>query len=80
MAADIVYVPRLELRGGEAPNDVAWAQQIPLDAARGKLARRFYRFVDIDWQPFARAVAEARREEKPLHVMVLFGTLDDESC
>lgn len=77
--ADIGWIPRLELEGG-VPPDAAWERELAIDAARLLLARRFYRFADINWVPFAEAVSQARREGKPLHLVVLFGTLDDESC
>jgi hypothetical protein len=79
MAADIGWVPRMELVGGERP-DVEWKQSVPIDEARKQLARSFYAFAAIDWLPFDEAVMTARELDQPLHVIVLFGTLDDESC
>lgn len=79
MAADIGWVPRMELAGGEAP-EVRWTGEISDEEARLRLARRFYAFAAIDWLPFDEAVVTARELDRPLHVVVLFGTLDDESC
>ena len=45
-----------------------------------RLARRFYAFAAVPWLPFDRAVQRARRLGRPLHAVVLFGALDDESC
>jgi hypothetical protein len=78
--ADIVFVPRMELTGGTVPGGIRWPNEIPLERAQAALARRFYAFAAIDWLPFDRAQDEARRRGRPLHLMVLFGSLDDESC
>jgi hypothetical protein len=77
--ADIGWVPRMELAGGRIP-DARWSESIPIEEARSQLARRFYPFTRIGWRPFAEAVQRAHSLDRPLHVVVLFGTLDDESC
>ncbi len=87
--ADIGYVPRLGLTG--AANDHTdtlaqivtrepWNAQIDEERAATLLARCFYDFAKVDWLPFEAAVEEATQSGKPLHVVALFGTLDDESC
>jgi hypothetical protein len=78
--ADIVYVPRMRLRGGSAPGKIKWEESIEEREARLRLAAKFYKFAAIQWTPFEEALARAKAEKKPLHVLVLFGTLDDESC
>jgi len=78
--ADIVYVPRMRLSGGTPARSIAWTEAIEGDEARERLAKKFYRFETINWTPFEQALARAKAEKKPLHVVVLFGTLDDESC
>lgn len=75
--ADIGWVPRMELVGGEAP-EVSWAESIDDEAARRLLRDQFY--APIDWLPFELAVQRARQLDKPLHVIALFGAYDDESC
>jgi hypothetical protein len=82
MATDAGSVPRLELVGGD-PTVVKALDRIPgitIEQATAALARRFYRFKDIDWLDFDKALALARETGKPLHVVALEGTLDDESC
>ncbi|MEO6708537.1 MAG: hypothetical protein ABIP42_03115, partial [Planctomycetota bacterium] len=75
--ADIGYVPRLGLATRtEAPG----LPDAELAAARARLARSFYPFASIDWKPLAQAWASARATKRPLHVVQLFGTIDDESC
>jgi hypothetical protein len=77
--ADIGWVPRMEVASVPAA-PIAWTSSIPDVDARARLARRFYPFARVDWLPFDEAVAAARELGKPLHVVVLFGALDDESC
>ena len=81
-AADAGSVSRLELVGGDA--DVLRAlERVPgksVEEVNASFARRFYRFKQVDWAAFELAVAAARRTGKPLHVIALNGTLDDESC
>jgi hypothetical protein len=77
--ADIGWVPRMELTSGthEVP---AWTREVADDDARRALRRAFYRFAALDWLPFDEAVLAARARKKPLHVVLLFGCLDDDSC
>ena len=75
--ADIGYVPRLGL-WTDAP--VPRRDPEVLEAARLRLRRAFYPFASIEWLPLTDALAKSRGTGKPLHVVQLFGTLDDESC
>lgn len=50
------------------------------DAARRRLRESFYPSAKIRWRPLAEALARAKANGRRLHVMQLFGTLDDESC
>lgn len=79
MSADIGWVPRMELASGEPPS-LAWTQEVPLEEARLALRRSFYTFAALDWLPFDEAVLRSRRTETPLHLVLLFGALDDDSC
>lgn len=77
--SDIGWVPRMELTSGAVPA-VAWQQQVPDEEARLALRRSFYAFAKLDWLPFDEAVLRARETRKPLHLVVLVGALDDDSC
>jgi len=79
MSADIGWVPRMELTSGDPPA-FEWSRELALDEARLALRRAFYRFAQLDWLPFEEAVLRARQEQKPLHLVLLFGVLDDDSC
>ena len=81
-ATDAGSVPRLELTGGDegALRAVERAPGRAMEEVTAAFARRFYQFKAIDWVDFDEAVAAARRSGKPLNVIALNGTLDDESC
>jgi hypothetical protein len=72
----------MHLKGGatDSARKIEWKEAIDEAEARQRLARMFYGFAAIQWTPFETALAKAKAEKKPLHVVVLFGTLDDESC
>ena len=80
--ADAGSVSRLELVGGD-DGVLRTVERVPgqsVEQVNASFARRLYRFAAIDWVPFDQAVAAATRAGKPLHVIAINGTLDDESC
>lgn len=79
MYADIGWVSRMALTSPAAPAQ-EWTDSIPDADARLRLARCFYPFAELEWLPFSEAMERAREREKPVLVVLLFGTLDDESC
>lgn len=82
IVTDAGFLPRFDLVGGD-PGVLKIADRLAgmtLDEAAAALARRFYRFKDIEWVDFGKALALARQSGKPLHVVAIDGTLDDESC
>ena len=81
-AADIVFVPRMELcyLSDASLHDIAWEAAMSEQEACKKLARAFYKFAEIDWKPIEEAVELAVATNRPIHAVVLFGSLDDESC
>lgn len=78
--ADIGRVAAMGVTGGEPVPLADGATAITVDAARRRLAQRFYDLVELDWQPLGEALALAQRTQRPLHVVLLFGSLLDESC
>lgn len=81
-ATDAGFLPRLELIGGNE-SVLAIVEKIPgqtIEQVTQALAHRFYRSSEIQWIDFGQALIEARRRGKPLHVVALEGTFDDESC
>jgi hypothetical protein len=80
--ADAGSVSRLELVGGDE-GILRALEGMPgktIEEVHTAFARYLYQFKAIEWVDFARALAAARRTGKPLHVIALNGTLDDESC
>ncbi len=82
LIADIGYCERLELVGGdwEKADEIQWETEISYRDADKLFQGKFYRFAAIDWLPWEEAVAKSQEDGKPLHVVALFGVLDDESC
>ena len=80
--ADMVFVPRMELltMPTEAHDDIKWEGAITPEEARKALALKFYKFAEINWVPIEEAVAESKATQRPIHVVIAWGPLDDESC
>jgi hypothetical protein len=77
--ADIGWVPHMELASTVQPAPT-WQTVIDDSDARYRLAALFYPLARLEWLPFDIALERAKQQGKPLLVVVLFGTLDDESC
>ena len=80
--ADMVYVPRMELLATDEtdPNEIAWDAAITTEEAHRMLALKFYKFAEIDWLPIDEAVTQAKATHRPIHAILVWGCLDDESC
>lgn len=79
-AADIGTVDVMRL-STEAPlGAIEFNTRIGIDDARDILAERFYPCAAVDWVTPEEALEIAERTGKPIHVVSLFGALEDESC
>ena len=80
--ADMVFVPRMELLATPAQtlDDIKWKDVITPEAARKALELKFYKFAEINWLPLEAAVTESEATQRPLHAVLTWGPLDDESC
>ena len=80
--ADVVFVPRMELLATptKAREEIKWKSSISSEEARKTLELKFYKFAKIDWLPFEEAVAKAEVSQCPMHAVIVWGPLDDESC
>ena len=79
---DIGFVPRMELRSlSETPPEaMAWEAAITAEEADKKFQNALYKFAEIEWTPIEDAVDLAKASNRPIHAVLLFGVLDDESC
>ena len=81
-AHDIVRVERMELAGGDAAlaQNVPWTKALTPAEADRRLAKVFYKSLEINWTPFDRVVAQSRSLKRPIFAVVSWGALDDQSC
>ncbi len=80
--ADIAFVPRMELcsLSETQPKSIAWEAAITAEEAGQKFQNALYKFTEIAWTPIEDAVERAKALNRPIHAVLLFGVLDDESC
>ena len=79
---DIGFVPRMELHSlsETQPESLTWAAAITTEEAGKKFQEALYKFAEIEWTPIEDAVDLAKASNRPIHAVLLFGVLDDESC
>lgn len=79
---DMLFVPRMQLLAANENHlgEIAWDYSITTEEARKKLELSFYRFAEIDWLPIDEAIVQAEVAHHPIHAILLWGALDDESC
>jgi hypothetical protein len=79
---DIVRVERMELTGGNGNlvENIAWTDALKPAEAQARLAKVFYKALEIDWVPFAEARALAQSRNRPIFAVVSWGSIDDQSC
>ena len=80
--ADIGFVPRMELcsLSETQPKSIDWETAITAEEVERKFQDAFYKFAEIEWTPIEDAVERAKTSNRPIHAVLLFGVLDDESC
>jgi len=79
---DIVRVERMELTGGDGGlvDKIPWTSALTPAEANGRLAKVFYKFMEIDWVPLDQVLAQARNRGRPIFAIVSWGATDDQSC
>jgi hypothetical protein len=79
---DIVRVERMELIGGDAErvNHISWQRSLSPSEADARLAKVFYKALEIDWTPFDQVVTHSRSRNRPIFALVSWGAIDDQSC
>ena len=81
-AADMVFVPRMELIGQSADDQsgIVWETVITEEEAKAMLAAAFYKSAAIERYPIEEVIAQAQAKDRPIHVLMTWGVFDDESC
>ena len=81
-AADMVFVPRMELIGQNADDqgDIVWETVITAEDAKAMLATAFYKSAEIKRYPIEEVIGQAQAKDRPIHVLMTWGVFDDESC
>jgi hypothetical protein len=81
-AHDSVRVEHMDLTGGDGrlAEGIPWNKALSLAEADSRLAKVFYKFLDIDWVPFDQVAAKARSLGRPVFAVVSWGSFDDQSC
>ena len=79
---DIGFVPRMELCSVSEtqPESIVWEAAITAEEADKKFQNSLYKFAEIEWTPIEKAVEIAKTSNRPIHAVLVFGVLDDESC
>ena len=79
---DMVFVPRMELLATDETDqdEIAWDAAITTGEAHRMLALKFYKFAEIDWLSIDEAAVQAKATHRPIHAILVWGCLDDESC
>ena len=79
---DIGFVPRMELCSVSEtqPESIVWEAAITAEEADKKFQNSLYKFAEIEWTPIEEALELAKASNRPIHAVLLFGVLDDESC
>ena len=79
---DMAFVPRMGLYSlsETQPKSIAWEAAITVEEADKKFQNSLYTFAEIEWTPIEDAVELAKASNRPIHAVLLFGVLDDESC
>ena len=79
---DLGFVPRMDLYSLSEmqPKSIAWEAAITAEKVEKKFQNALYKFADIAWTPIEDAVELAKASNRPIHAVLLFGVLDDESC
>lgn len=80
--SDIGFCPQIEIRTGaeDIVQATKFSESITLEEAERALILRFYKSQQINWVSVDEALAIARIQQKPIHVVSTDGPLTDEVC
>eukprot|EP00118_Oscarella_pearsei_P024811 m.306845 g.306845 ORF g.306845 m.306845 type:complete len:404 (+) comp41642_c0_seq1:131-1342(+) len=67
-------------RASKEDEEIKWNKEISRQEALEKLERYFFPFKKVPYLPFKEAFSLAKAEQKLMHLIMLWGALDDQSC
>ena len=81
MEVDIGYIPSMKLYINQTTEGLpTWEKEISFEEARADLDKILYPFKKIPYLEIREAVETAKAEDKLVHSILMWGSLDDQSC
>ncbi|XP_037795308.1 selenoprotein N-like [Penaeus monodon] len=71
---------RLSAEGLSDPGSLMWSQEITYEKAHNLLQKELYRYKQVEYHNFTKAFVKGSKEHRPVHTLVLWGVLEDQSC
>ncbi|XP_042219423.1 selenoprotein N-like isoform X2 [Homarus americanus] len=81
MEVTITHLPQMTITTDTMnPNELNWKEQIQQDEALKLVGKTFYKYMQVEYHNFTEAYSVASSERQPIHSVVLWGVLADQSC
>ncbi|XP_062615811.1 selenoprotein N-like [Saccostrea cucullata] len=80
LMVDIGFLPVMELKSIPRSEELQWLREKSIKEIQSDLEKAFFPFKQVDYLPFEEAIKVAQAESKLIHHIVLWGSLDDQSC
>lgn len=82
MEVNITHLEEMSIRsrGSVDPDTLTWMQQIHSHEALSLLEKELYKFMQVEYHNFTEAYVKASHEGRPVHSVILWGVLNDQSC
>ncbi|CAM1323731.1 SEPN1 (predicted) [Pycnogonum litorale] len=82
---DVSYIPKMKLESNdpksfEEAESIQWSSEISEQDASLKLLKEMYPYAEVDYHNLNDALSLAKQQNKLIHLGVLWGALDDQSC
>lgn len=71
---------QLSAEGLLDPGSLVWSQEITHEKAHDLLEKELYRYKQVEYHNFTKAFVKGSEEHRPVHTLVLWGVLEDQSC
>lgn len=81
MEVTITFLPEMSLEVEDTDSGViTWLDEISQSKALDLLEKELYKYKQVDYLNFSEAYLKGSSEGKPVHTLVLWGSLADQSC